>query len=227
MPKELLADVKARPLEDGESRFRMARTNRLLNPVSVVVFRDTSADGFYVLSNVHDPTETELITRRKKGHVGLLEKDAPVAVADYNRCMGFVDSMNHMKVNYDISLQYKHRWYMGVLFYVLELSIINALVIFRQFGHPKVTHLAFREKLLQELVERAQRRPARQAAAPFQEVPANLQQAHIIVKLDAQQRCAYCYSLGKKDSKTSYGCATCKEGLHAACFLERHENFQP
>lgn len=72
----------------------MAPTNCSLNPVSVAVFHDPSADCFKVLSTVRDSTETELITRRKDGHVGVSERDVPAAVANYNRCAGVVDWMN-------------------------------------------------------------------------------------------------------------------------------------
>jgi len=222
VPKELIDDVKRRPLADAESRYRMAPTPLPDQPLSVVVFRDTSADGFYVLSNVHNPADTEVIKRRKKGVAGLVPKDAPVAVADYNKGMGYVDSMNHMKVNYSVSLTYKYRWYMGIIFYVLELSIINALVVFRQLGHEDLRHLDFRKQLITQLAARA-KVAARQNSAPEPEpVPEHLREAHIIVRLPSQRRCVHCFQTDGRSCKTSYGCATCGKALHADCFFAFH-----
>ena len=67
-PKELLDSVKERVLTKNELRFCIAPTTKPNQPLSVVVFRDTSCDSFYVLPNVHDPTETEVIHRRTKGY---------------------------------------------------------------------------------------------------------------------------------------------------------------
>jgi hypothetical protein len=90
--------------------------------------------------------------------------------------------------------------------------------------NPPQHNLEFREQLMEQLIERAQGRRQRQAATTFPDLTAQLRRAHLIVKLPVQQRCAYCYSLGKKDSKSSYGCSVCHEALHADCFFVRHEN---
>ena len=79
MPKELLDSVKQRALAGNELRFRMVPTKKTDQPLSVDVLRDASTGGFYVLSNVHDTTETEFIYRRKKGVAGLLPNNDHVA----------------------------------------------------------------------------------------------------------------------------------------------------
>ena len=113
---------------------------------------------------------------------------------------------------------------MGVIFYVLELSIINALVVFRQTGHADITHRDFREQLWNQLRARAEATVLRQAAEAAAPVPAALQQSHLIRKMTSQRRCAECYRQGKKDSKTSYECTACNTPLHADCFFPFHEN---
>jgi len=75
-------------------------------------------------------------------------------VAEYNKGIGYVDLMNHMKVNHSVSLTCKYPLYMGIIFYVLELSIINALVVFRQLGHEDLRHLDFRKQLITQLAAR-------------------------------------------------------------------------
>jgi hypothetical protein len=42
------------------------------------------------------PPHQDVQHQRVRDELLSTEKQAPVAVADYNRCMGFVDSMNHM-----------------------------------------------------------------------------------------------------------------------------------
>ncbi len=167
VPKELLDSVKQRALAGNELRFRLVPTTKPNQPLSVVVFHNPSAGGFYVFSNIYDPTETEFIYRRKKGVASLVPKDAPVAVADFE--MGYVDSMNHKKVNFDLALTYKHRWYMVVIFYVLELSIINALVVLSQFCHEQLSHVDFRRQLAIVLVAREKQAKLAQRAplGPF------------------------------------------------------------
>jgi hypothetical protein len=221
VPKDLVDDVKRTPLEDGESRFRMAKTDDPLHPMSIVVWRDTAADGFYTLSNVHDPTKITTVDRRKKG-VGFITKPAPQCVADYNTYMGFVDSMNHMKCSYKVQLQYHHRWYMGVVFYVLELSIINALVLFRQTGHPGVSHKSFREQLVDQLVARSGGASKRHSVSEPEELPERLSKAHIIKKTDRRGRCSHCVAQGIPDAKAHYKCGTCGVPLHTDCFYDYH-----
>ena len=67
-PKELLDSVYERALAKNELRFYMAPTTKLNQPLSVVVFCNSCASGFYVLPNVHEPTETEVIHRRTKAY---------------------------------------------------------------------------------------------------------------------------------------------------------------
>ncbi|KAL6056695.1 Ankyrin repeat domain-containing protein [Balamuthia mandrillaris] len=62
-------------------------------------------------------------------------KRAPMVAIDYNVHMGFCDSCNHMKRNYSLQQIHVRRWYMCILYFVLELSVINSLVIWRKL-HP-------------------------------------------------------------------------------------------
>ena len=73
----MLDSVKELALAENESRFRLAPTTKPNQPLSVVVFRNSCASGFYVFPNVHDPTETEVIHRRKKS-----------LAKGYSRCCG-------------------------------------------------------------------------------------------------------------------------------------------
>jgi len=207
----------------------MAPTARPGVSQSVVVWRDTTAKGVYFLTNVHDPTDATTLDRRKKGE-GIVTKTAPKVAADYNRHMGFVDAMNHTKDSYKTQLTYHRRWYMGVIFYIIDISIINALICYRQLDHPGMSQADFRIELRRQLVMRGghpPRSPRKRVRLSFDGPrPAIMfsQGPHLVMKNEETtgRRCRECSRQGG-DSKSLFYCKTCLFYLHPECFAAWHD----
>jgi len=227
VPKDLVAESSR--LKDGEWKWRMAASAQPDSSLSVVVWHDTTDKGVYFLSNVHDPEQPAEVERRKKG-APAVTKSAPQVAADYNKHMGAVDAINHMKHSFKTQLRYKHRWYMGVVFYIIDISIINALVCFRQLCNSDVDQGRFRIDLMNELARPAEvsvktptkrkRVDVKSPVAPSALLPG----PHLIRRIggDHPVSCAQCTKVGKPRKRTLYDCVTCDHFLHPDCFLEWH-----
>lgn len=199
-------------------------------PLSVVIWRDSDVKGTVFLSTCHDPTEEQQVTRRKAGQASV-NKPAPLVAAEYNRHMGFCDSCNHMKRNYSIQLIHRRRWYMCMIYYILELSIINSLIIYRAHRHSSITHLDFRKKLILQLFGRnmctggePQAKRIRISKDQLPEVRLT-HGGHLVTRHPKPEgaMCKLCYMQKAKSTRSRYWCSLCQVPLHPdTCFYEYH-----
>lgn len=232
-PKQLLDNVKAHPLQDGEFRWRMAPSEP--TPLSVYTWRDSDKNGTLFLSTCHKPSDTVEVRRRVRGGPDVI-KPAPKCAADYNVHMGFCDSANHMKTSYAVQLTHHRRWYMCVIYYVLEMSVLNSLVIWRQrVGQPQLSHLAFRDTLIDSLLGRSSAYagallppPAKRQRLDANRLPARrlTKEPHLIAS-GQKRNCKWCYAVSKTQSSAVYECVTCGVPLHPKCFQAYHTAAQP
>ena len=228
-PKALLDDVQARPLKDGEFRWRMAPSNP--TPLSVFVWRDSDKKGTPFLSTCHKPTVTKEVRRHVRGAADVL-KQAPECAADYNIHMGYCDSANHMKRNYSVQLTHHRRWYMCVVYYVMELSLINSYIIWRKVAdQPTLSHLSFRSSIVDSLLGRSSANmgasgpspPKRQRIDPAKLPERRLSQEQHLVVSGPGRNCKWCYAVRKVQSSASFQCDVCGVPLHPKeCFKLYH-----
>jgi len=126
-------------------------------------------------------------------------------VADYNKYMGYVDSMNHMKVNCCVSLTYNYPWYMGIILWMYLSSASLTPSSFPPAGPRGPAPPWLSQELVTQLAARA-KVAARQNRAPVPEpVPERLRKAHIIVRLTSQRRSVHYFKTEGNSCKTSYG----------------------
>jgi len=215
-PADLVADVKNFPLELGEWRWMTSPTEEM----SVVVWRDSDPKGTWFLSTVHDPEEVTEVRRRIVGQQSVM-RPAPMVAKAYNEDMGFVDSSNHMKRNYSIQLEHRQRWYMCLIYYILELSIMNSLILFRK-TLGDISHAKFRERLILELAGQAigisaLSPPARRTRFNEEKDLDRLNHGgHMPTYADKKRNCVFCWAHDKKESKSTFKCKDCDVYLHIA-----------
>ena len=160
--------------------------------------------------STYNPLTEECEVRCRRRRQNAISKPCPQCASDYNKHMGFCDSCNHLKKNYSTQLIYKYRWYMCIVHYALELSLINSLVIWRKVLQVNSTHLGYPEALIEGLVGRAshatatrnspkaKRRRLSGDSLPSQRL---VNSSHLVHQLEGKSRyCVWCWASAKKQS---------------------------
>ena len=117
----------------------------------------------FLLSNYHEPGEVEKERRiRKKDYkegTDPKEKQTvniPANIAEYNDYMRGVDHFDHLSSNYCPDIRSK-RWYIKVFYHLLEISVINSYILYKQICQRDntkfLTHLEYRKEIIRELLK--------------------------------------------------------------------------
>ena len=175
--------------------------------------------------------------RRKRGQPAALKSAPPVAI-DYNKFMGGCDRANSLRSTYNTYLTHKRRWYMSLVYYGLDVLIVNAL-IYANYGKPKKDHVTskdFRKHVAELFAARAlaitprKHTPeqGRRVRRRLDEFPPTLTQGnHLIQKAENVSACAWCYKTTQKRNRAAYCCKLCMVHLHADCFFPFHSHDVP
>ena len=183
-----------------------------------------------MMSTFHTAAVQEVVSHR-----GTREK--PVVICDYNANMGAVDVSDQMLTSYPAERKRHKVWYKKLFRHLMNKVTLNSYVLFKKQRENKLTHVQFRIKLIERLIETYHvsehhvrgGRPATTEGDPLRltrrhfptYVPATAK------KVNAQRVCAVCSSRevdGKKIRKESrFQCTDCDVGLCAApCFHIYH-----
>ena len=118
--------------------------------VTAVTWQDKRT--VHAISSIHGSHMVEIPQRR--GEAEPVRK--PQLIAEYNVNMNGVDKCDQYLNYYSIGRKAK-KWWKKVFFRLLELSIINAMVLFfavrPEFSKKKEKHKKFREALVHELLQ--------------------------------------------------------------------------
>jgi hypothetical protein len=185
-----------------------------------------------LLSTYHDSDMTTTTT-----HSGSKEK--PSVVVTYNKNMGAVDLTDQMLVAYPVERKRHKVWYKKQFRHLLNQTVLNSYILYKK-DNPgtKVTHLLFRMKLIERLLEchhHAEQIPRRGRPSREEFNPLRLTGRHFPkfipaneVKEAPTRRCKVCCSHVDKDGKkirkeTRYFCQDCDVALcPAPCFETYH-----
>ena len=95
--------------------------------------------GIYFLSNYHNVTDVMSVGRRNKD--GSREEiTCPKPVKDYNENMGFVDKADMLKALYEVNRK-SRKWWHRIFWYILEVMVVNAFIIYREQTNDMKTNL--------------------------------------------------------------------------------------
>jgi hypothetical protein len=89
--------------------------------------------------------DTRTVTIRGK------ETVKPISVLDYNHCIGGVDLKDQLLHSYLIERKRMNKWYMKLFRKLLDTSILNAMIIYRNNTGKRIDQLSFRIQLAKGL----------------------------------------------------------------------------
>jgi hypothetical protein len=92
---------------------------------------------------------TEMKSETKRGK----EKQKPVCVIDYNKCMGGIDLKDQLLQMHLVERKRMHKWYMKLFRRLLNATVLNAMIIYRHNTGKQIDQLAFRINLVEGLFE--------------------------------------------------------------------------
>lgn len=186
-----------------------------------------------LLSTIHRPlvhrTESIDYKHEKKVHIW-----KPEAVLDYNINMRQVDQSDAMISSVECA-RATMKWYKKLFFHLLDITTLNAHLLFAEVTGEKETFESYIRELCREIfAEHAQDRSTRATRPTSGETPLRLRQRHFprlvpgtAARATAQRRCHVCQhttirpARQRKDSR--YQCTECDVGLCITpCFEEYH-----
>nr|CAH7740636.1 unnamed protein product [Callosobruchus chinensis] len=148
----------------------------------------------------------------------------PEAISDYNRYMGGVDRFDQYHANYSISWK-SRRWWMKIFYYLVDASIVNSYVLYRETLKKKnpsakpLSALQFRSQLADDLIGSFCQR--QKPGPPSKKKSQG--SSHLPVK-GTYRRCVLCSSSKKKQTRSNIICELCNVALCKDCFAPYHSN---
>jgi Transposase IS4 len=169
--------------------------------LGALVWKDRRA--VYLITTHKSPIETTFVSRLGSS----VQTAVPSAVLDYNKYKGGVDTIDQMRQSYSIGRRSK-KWWPNLVWWLIDMCIINAYTLYNQQQQVKISQLEFREQLMQQLVEQYHQERCRRGRPPHS--PREYQQRahwpqHTAIKLD----CVYCSREPNQRKRSSFQCKSC------------------
>ena len=221
-------------MKRGEYDWRMDSSG-----VSITKWKDNK--GVLLVSNMHDPSEESLISRRQKDG-SIIVYPGTVVNRDYNKHMGYVDKADMMKSFYELDRKSK-KWWHRIFFHLLDVTVANSFIIYRQVTQEKINLKSFKLSVIQGLAGAACMTPSsskrKSSGKPREEVGNTPkrhktkiapeiridQSEHLPIRVESsQRRCNHC-STKAQPHRTFYVCSVCKVPLcvnKRECFRKYH-----
>ena len=187
---------------------------------SVMVSKWKDKRDILMLSTAHKHEMVRVKNRRGQ------ETMKPAEIRDYNGSMGGVDRADQLMAYYCIPRK-TIKWYKKVVFYLLDVSILNASILYNMNNvNNKMNLKTFRESIIRSWAKQEEVKSPEQTSSDFhylQTIPTTCQKRKRV-----SLRCKNCYKNGRR-KETVYQCAACKDNPALCvvdCFKEWHINVQ-
>ena len=139
------------------------------NGVNFVKWMDNKA--VYMLSNCLSAYPLQTIKRRKKGSKESDTVVFPLLVKSYNEYMGGVDITDQKKVTYQFSHKSHHKYYLRIVYDLIDISINNAYVVYEKLNEgnkEKLDLKSYRQLIACSLIGTFTNRKRSFSAAPIE-----------------------------------------------------------
>ena len=160
-------------------------------------------------------------------------EDKPVVIDTYNKHMNGVDIMDQYGVSYPF-VRKTLKWWRKVFFWLLDVSVTNSYVLYRDSVQRPLTHVEFRRRLVDSLATRYLSsipprprvgRPRKRSRSESD--PERLNgRLHLLGKREQPRECVVCSNPSSGERKrTSFFCKTCTERpslCPTSCFEAYH-----
>ena len=174
-----------------------------------------------LLYNHSDPNKLTSMTRWNDSGEGY-ELTCPQAIRDYFHHARAIDVINQLHYSYLPGKKSRKCW-TRLVWWLIDICILNAYRLW-QVQHPKESHLDFRMRLAQELMDclPAERRPQRAAHPP--PGGTSLAKDHFPIVMPSLGDCVHCSKRDERRARSQYGCAACNAHLCITpCFGDYHQ----
>ena len=190
----------------------------------------------YMLSTIHSADMVEVAKWGEPN--GKMFK--PKAIQDYIRNMRAVDIGDQM-MSYNSFVRRSLKWYRKLFIHLINMLLLNSYILFKKYSHEKMTNEAFRESIVQSLINEAVEK-CNWSLPPIvstrkdglnrlieRHFPTYIPAAVGAKRLRPTRPCYVCNSLPRIDGVkitrkwTSYWCPECKKPLCVDyCFMVYH-----
>lgn len=186
-----------------------------------------------MLSNFLAIEPTQEVKRRVSGFCEKQNISCPAVVKQYNEFMGGVDIMDQKKVTYQYDHRAKTKYYLRVVFDLIDIAVNNSAVVYEKFcvAHPETKKLDLKTYrrvvarcLIADFCSRKRNAPTssvhrcNKIAKYMKPLPSA---KHTMQKGQKRSRCKEC-SKHKRDIKTNNFCVECNVFL---CFVNGRDCF--
>lgn len=200
-PKQLVLPKRSDPV--------FMRNNNLV----ACAWHDTKRVHFISTVSTNNTVDKEIRARGADGGRRIVEK--PIIAETYNEHMGGVDILDQKLGTF----AYPHKcskWYHTIYHRCREVAVVNAYILYQKDkGCDAVPPKAFRQKIIDGLLEGFTRKSVRRGRPSNTEQPARLTERHFVTKYDDPKHrpdCTVCSDRttpGWKRRQTSYKCKQC------------------
>lgn len=177
----------------------------------------------HMLSTIHVP---DMIPTNKIDHTTNKPIAKPICIKDYNENMGLVDKSD-MQISFSECIRKTIKWYKKLFFHLLDLSMLNVYILYKETKHVTVEFTDFRLEVIRQIFEKYGTQRNTRRGRPSADKPLRLAARHFPSQTGGRsRRCIVCSTTSKrpkKCSRTKYECSDCNVGLCIAnCFREYH-----
>ena len=178
-----------------------------------------------MLSTILDDSMIDKRRRNREASGGVEVVSKPKVVECYNTYMNGVDKGDQLIQYYG----YSHRtikWYKRVFFHLLEVTIVNAYIIYCTTRPPKerLSHLDFHIAVASHLLMSNTRTPSARTVNYVTECPQRLTGRHFLeARTSSKPDCKVCSNCNaRKRKQTSYFCKQCGVPMCPTVCFERY-----
>ena len=218
----LSTEFKTRKLAKGEVYAER------ISDDSILCLRWKDKRDVSLLSTFHDDTFIEKRRRTRQAADGTEVVKKPNVVEAYNQSMGGVDKADQLVLYY----RYAHRstkWWKRVFFHMLDLTLVNAHILYNTTNSTKQSQLDFRIAVAEGLLQGHTRPTPTHYTAPQVTLPLRLSERAFPEPIPKETpcggrpQCEVCRARKKKRSQTQFRCKLCHVPLHLhPCFEIYH-----
>ena len=98
----------------------------------------------HLISNFHGIENSTVSRKQKNGQKIIVQ--CPLAIKDYNEHMGGVDRHDQLRQLYGINRK-NIKWWHRIFFGLLDMTIVNSFILYRDAGHSTIALLDYRREL--------------------------------------------------------------------------------
>jgi hypothetical protein len=189
----------ASEMEKGEMKYWQR------GELGALVWQDRRA--VYMLTTHRSPAEITYVSRSGSSE----QKAVPIAVLDYNKHKGGVDTMDQLRGNYAIGRK-SMKWWPQLVWWLIDMCIINAYSLYNPQQQSKISQLEFREQLMQQLVQQYPQERVRIGRHPRSPNP-HRETEHWPMRSHEERECVYCSLQPDRRHRSSIQCDVCHVAL--------------